>query len=103
VSRPVRLEDSVIENWLEANPRWRREGDRLVLVVGTADYPGAVALLQAQIPLAQRLDHHPIATVGYRELRLELWTHDRGGITELDLEYGEEFETLLARYHHLLS
>jgi len=55
------------------------------------------------VPLAERLDHHPVATVGYRELRLELWTHDRNGITQLDLDYGDGFEKLLAHYADLLS
>jgi len=103
VSRPVRLEDMVVEVWLEKHRSWRRDGDHLVRELRTRDYPSAVALLGAQVPLAERLDHHPVATVGYRELRLELWTHDRNGITQLDLDYGDGFEKLLAHYGDLLS
>lgn len=103
MSRPVRLEDMVVEVWLEEHRSWRRDGDHLVRELRTRDYPSAVALLGAQVPLAERLDHHPVATVGYRELRLELWTHDRNGITQLDLDYGDGFEKLLAHYADLLS
>jgi pterin-4a-carbinolamine dehydratase len=28
-------------------------------------------------------------------VRLVLWTHDRGGITRLDLEYADAFDRLL--------
>jgi 4a-hydroxytetrahydrobiopterin dehydratase len=103
MSRPARLEDGVVDQWVKAHGTWRRDEGHLVRVLPTKDYPGAVALLQAQVPLAQRLDHHPQATVSYRELRIELWTHDQGGITQLDLDYAEDFDTLLEGYAHLLS
>jgi pterin-4a-carbinolamine dehydratase len=69
----------------------------------TKDYRGAVALLESQVPLVEQLDHHPVATVGYCELRLEVWTHDQAAVTRLDLEYAQGFEELIKRYAHLLS
>ncbi len=69
----------------------------------TTDYRGAVTLLEAQVELAEAMDHHPVASVGYRELRLELWTHDRRAITQLDIDYAEGFEALLERFDDLLS
>jgi 4a-hydroxytetrahydrobiopterin dehydratase len=71
--------------------------------VRTKDYRGAVTLLDAQVPLAEGMDHHPVATVGYGQLRLELWTHVRRGITQLDVDYAERFEALLDEYEDLLS
>ena len=71
--------------------------------VRTKDYRGAVTLLEAQVALAEGMDHHPVATVGYCELRLELWTHVRGGITQLDVEYAEGFEALLEASDDVLS
>jgi 4a-hydroxytetrahydrobiopterin dehydratase len=103
VTRPSRLEHDVVNRWLELHPLWILEDGHLIGDVHTKDYPGAVALLQAQVPLAQGLDHHPTATVSYRELRLDLWTHDREGLTQLDLDYAEGFETLLEGYANLLS
>jgi 4a-hydroxytetrahydrobiopterin dehydratase len=52
--------------------------------------------VQAQVALAERLDHHPVVTLGYRKVRFELWTHDQGGLTQLDLEYAEGLDELLA-------
>jgi 4a-hydroxytetrahydrobiopterin dehydratase len=65
-------------------------------VLTTLDYPGAVRLVDAQVDLAEALDHHPLITLGYRTVRLELWTHDRGGITQLDLDYVQAFDDLVA-------
>jgi 4a-hydroxytetrahydrobiopterin dehydratase len=92
VKRPARLDDTVVDEWLKKHPLWRREGGHLLREVTTRDYPSAVALLSAQVPLAERIDHHPVATLGYCELRLDLWTHDRAGLTQLDLDYAQGFD-----------
>jgi 4a-hydroxytetrahydrobiopterin dehydratase len=96
VTRPALLDGSVVAAWLGEHPRWRAQGERLVSELTTLDYPGAVRLVDAQVDLAEALDHHPIITLGYRTLRLELWTHDRGGITQLDLDYAQAFDDLVA-------
>ena len=104
MSRPERLDDTVVASWLTGHPAWILENDHLVRELRTVDYPSGVAIVAAQVDLAQRLDHHPIATVGYRQVRLVLWTHDRGGITRLDLEYADAFDQLLeARFSSVLS
>ena len=104
MSRPERLDDDIVASWLTGHPAWILENDHLVRELRTVDYPSGVAIVAAQVDLAQRLDHHPIATVGYREVRLVLFTHDRGGITRLDLEYADAFDQLLeARFSSVLS
>ena len=35
---------------------------------------------------AERLDHHPNWTNVWAKVDVTLWTHDVGGVTELDLE-----------------
>lgn len=95
MTRPSRLADEVVDGWIETHPRWRREGGHLLLEVKLRDYATGAEVIRAQVALAELLDHHPIVTFGYRELRFELWTHDRDGITELDLSYGEGLDELL--------
>ena len=63
--------------------------------IDTIDYPSAVAIVGALVSTAEGLDHHPIITIGYRHLRFELWTHDRGGLTQLDLDYANALDLLL--------
>ena len=95
MSRPERLERHDVDAWLVEHPAWFLENNHLVRELKTVDYPSGVAVVAAQVDLAQRLDHHPIATVGYKEVRLLLWTHDRGGITKLDLEYADAFDQMI--------
>lgn len=95
MSRPARLEDDVVDEWREQHPWWRREGGHLVRELRTKDYPSSVEIVRAQVGLAQRLDHHPIVTLGYCALRFELWTHDRDGLTQLDLDYAAGLDSLI--------
>ena len=95
MSRPSRLDDDVLNQWLVRHRAWRLHDAHLVRELRTTDYPSCVALVQAQVEIAERLDHHPIVTIGYREVRVELWTHDRGGLTQLDLDYAEAFDELV--------
>jgi 4a-hydroxytetrahydrobiopterin dehydratase len=98
VTRPARLEPGVVGEWLKVHALWRVEGDHLVREFATVDYPSSVRILDDQVELAEHLDHHPIVTLGYCHLRFELWTHDRGGLTRLDLDYAEGLDTIVERF-----
>ena len=95
MSRPERLDDDVIVQWQRGHREWHVEDGHLVREVVTTDYPSAVRIVEAQVDLCERLDHHPIITVGYRTLRFELWTHDRDGLTELDLTFATQLDEIL--------
>ncbi len=96
MTRPALLDATVVDSWLVEHPRWRRDGAHLMAEFSMLDYPSAVRVVDAQVDLAEALDHHPLITLGYRHLRLELWTHDRGGLTQLDLDYAQAFDDLVA-------
>jgi 4a-hydroxytetrahydrobiopterin dehydratase len=96
VSRPALLDQAVVDEWLAKHPSWRIDEGHLVREIVTRDYPSSVRLLGAQIDLAETLDHHPIVTLGYRTLRFELWTHDRDGLTRLDLDYAQGLDEIIA-------
>jgi pterin-4a-carbinolamine dehydratase len=42
------------------------------------------------------MDHHPDVVVGYCRVRFELWTHDRAGLTQLDLDYADELDEIVS-------
>jgi 4a-hydroxytetrahydrobiopterin dehydratase len=90
------LDAAVVRAWIDAHPAWREEGSHLIREIETVDYPSGAQLIQAQVSLAEGLDHHPLVTLGYRRVRFELWTHDRGGVTQLDLDYAEGLDTIIA-------
>jgi 4a-hydroxytetrahydrobiopterin dehydratase len=46
--------------------------------------------------VAERMNHHPEWFNVYRTVRVELTTHDAGGITNLDVELARTMSTLAA-------
>jgi len=95
VTRPERLGEAVVRRWLAEHGSWRLDGGHLVREIATKDYASAITIAQGQIDIAERLDHHPLLSIGYRSLRVEVWTHDRDALTQLDLEYAQSFDALV--------
>jgi 4a-hydroxytetrahydrobiopterin dehydratase len=95
MTRPPLLEPETLNEWLTTHPQWLLAAGHLVREVATIDYPNSVRIIEAQVGLAEDLDHHPVILLGYRSLRFEVWTHDRGGLTELDLDYARGLDEIL--------
>jgi len=85
-----------VGEWLAEHPTWRLEEGHLIREFDTVDYPSSVTIVESLVATADELDHHPIITIGYRHLRFELWTHDRSGLTHLDLDYANILDSLLS-------
>jgi 4a-hydroxytetrahydrobiopterin dehydratase len=96
VTRPDLLDPVRVDEWLGEHREWQLRDARLVRVIRTTDYPSSVEIVAAQVEVAERLDHHPMVSLGYCEVTFELWTHDRGGITQLDLDYASALDDIVA-------
>ena len=95
--RPPRLTALALEDWLSAHPTWRLVDGHLICDWRAPSHREAAQLVLDQVPIADRLDHHAVVTLTYRDLRVELWTHDRDGLTALDLAYADAFDELLGQ------
>ena len=95
--RPRRLTDQEVDGWLAAHSSWRLVEGHLVSDWHLPSHREAAQLVIDQVPIADRLDHHAVITLVYRDVRVELWTHDRDGLTELDLAYAEALDVLTGR------
>jgi 4a-hydroxytetrahydrobiopterin dehydratase len=76
---------------------WRVEDSHVVREIATVDYPSGARLIEAQVQLAERLNHHPDIVLGYCRVRFEVWTHDQGGLTQLDLDYADGLDSLVGQ------
>lgn len=86
------LSDDVIARELGSLAGWRRDGDAIVRDYELADFVAALGLIAQIGALAERADHHPTLTNTYNRVRVELSTHDAGGITEKDVALAREIE-----------
>jgi 4a-hydroxytetrahydrobiopterin dehydratase len=86
------LSDDEIEAQLPA--AWDREGDEIVRTYEFDSYLDGVGFAAGAGGLAEEAFHHPTLTVEWREVTVELTTHDAGGITAKDIDLAERLDEL---------
>ena len=59
-----------------------------------ADFVAAFSFMTAVALCAERKNHHPEWFNVYKTVRVDLATHDAGGVTELDVELAREMDAL---------
>ncbi|MBX9626237.1 MAG: 4a-hydroxytetrahydrobiopterin dehydratase [Gemmataceae bacterium] len=78
-------------------PGWQLSDDGRRLVRGwrAADFPAALAFFGRVGEVAEAEGHHPdLHLTDYRDVRLELWTHAAGGLTENDFILAAKIDRL---------
>ncbi len=86
------LDDAEIAHRLDSLPGWRREGESIVREYELDDFVAALGLIAQVGALAERANHHPTLSNTYNRVRVELSTHDAGGITERDFALARAIE-----------
>ena len=83
-----------LATWLQERA-WAVEGDALERDWGFEDFAAALGFVNAVGGLAESQGHHPdVALHDYSRVRVRIWTHSAGGITENDLELAERVDEL---------
>ena len=90
----MKLEDSEINTWLAAHPKWERAGDMLHREFTLSSFPAAIAFVVRAGFLAEAADHHPDLDIRWCTVRVGLTTHDADGITKKDLALAEGLSSL---------
>ena len=89
------LGDDEVDAALAGSP-WRRIGGHLVLEHTFESFTAAIGFVDQVARLSEAADHHPDIDVRYNAVRLELWTHTTGGLTERDVALAGELAALLS-------
>lgn len=65
--------------------KWREENNTLVSNISFRDFKEVIRCVDAIANIAEEQGHHPDMLIhGYNQLRIILWSHDAGGVTEKD-------------------
>lgn len=86
------LDDSTVDRELAALPGWQRDGVRITRLYTFASFADAIAFVNRVAMLAEAADHHPDIHVAYDKVRLTLWSHDSGGLTERDFRLARRID-----------
>ena len=73
---------------------WSVEDGKLHKEYTFDDFAGAFAFMAGAALRAERMNHHPEWFNVYDTVRVDLSTHDAGGITMFDVELAREFDAL---------
>jgi 4a-hydroxytetrahydrobiopterin dehydratase len=95
--RAAKLTEAEIATALSTLPGWRFEGGKLHRGYRFNDFISAFAFMAGAALVAERMDHHPEWFNVWNAVRIDLWTHDAGGVTTLDVQLAQRMEELAAR------
>ncbi len=84
--RPSKLSPDQVQAALASLPGWEAANDRLHRTFIFADFIEAWGFMSRAALIAQAMDHHPDWSNVYKTVNVDLYTHDAGGITQLDIE-----------------
>lgn len=73
---------------------WAVDGTMLRKRYAFPNFAGALTFVNKVGELAEAADHHPDITFGWGYAELALTTHDRGGITEVDISLAASIDRL---------
>lgn len=94
---PTKLDDAAVTAQLATTPGWTRSGDKLTRTFELKDFVSAFGFMASCALVAERMNHHPEWFNVYRTVKVELSTHDAGGISMMDFELARAMSALAPR------
>lgn len=91
-----RLTEAEITASLRSLNDWRIENGKLHKEFRFKDFSEAFGFMTRVALIAEAMNHHPEWFNVYNQVTMELTTHDVGGISNLDFDFAERVERLIA-------
>lgn len=95
MTRPDLLSEEAIRNHLELLPLWESDGKKIMRTSILHDFVSAIGFINAIAIHAEAMDHHPeIRLYGWNKVDISISTHDKGGLTLLDMELAAKIDAI---------
>lgn len=85
------IDVSELKNWTRM-----KERDAITRTFQFGDFKAAFAFMTQAALKAEQMDHHPEWFNVYNRVVVTLTTHDRGGISEKDIELAQYMDSLIS-------
>ncbi len=89
-----KLSDTEIQAGLAARPGWTLVAGKLHREYKFTNFIQAFSFMTSAALVAERMNHHPEWFNVYGTVRVDLTTHDVGGISQLDFKLAEKMDAL---------
>ena len=93
-----KLSKSEIERQMTGLKRWRLIKGKLHRELGFKSFEDAISFMVRASLEISRLNHHPEWFNVYNQVRIDLVTHDVGGISNYDLILAKKLDGLASRF-----
>ena len=88
------LDEAELSEALERLYGWSVDGEAIKKRMTFPDFAKSLELVNRIGDLAEAADHHPDITFGWGYAEIALTSHDRGGITDVDIALAKQIDTL---------
>jgi 4a-hydroxytetrahydrobiopterin dehydratase len=79
------LSPEALATALETLPGWTHDRNTIAREFLFNSYEAGAGFAMQVCLVAQRIDHHPDVTIGWKRVLVTFTTHDSGGITAIDV------------------
>ena len=88
------LEQDDIDRRLSDLDGWEQDDKAITKEFDRGDFKGSVAFVNALLPAAEEMNHHPDLAISWSTVTLTISTHSEGGLTENDFQLAKRIDAL---------
>ena len=89
------IEQNELDYFIEKNPSWIIDKKTIKKEFIFDDFIHAFGFMSKVALLSEKMDHHPDWQNTYNKVKINLTTHDKGGITCNDINLAESIDKLI--------
>ena len=89
------IEKNQLDFFIKKNPSWLIEDKSIKKEFKFDNFIEAFGFMSKVALLSEKMDHHPNWQNTYNKVKIELTTHDKGGITKNDFKLAESIDKLI--------
>lgn len=89
-----KLSAAEAEQAVERLNGWEFDDDKLKKKFEFGNFATALEFINKVGAIAEGLDHHPDIKFGWGYAKIKTTTHDRGGVTDMDLALAEKIDAI---------
>ena len=89
------IEKNQLDYFIKKNPSWIIDKNTIKKEFLFDNFVDAFGFISKVALLSEKMDHHPNWQNSYNKVKIELTTHDKGGITINDINLAESIDKLI--------
>ena len=89
------INQTQLNNFINKNPSWIVDNKAIKKEFKFENFIDAFGFMSKVAILSEKMNHHPNWQNTYNKVKIELTTHDKGGITSNDTKLAESIDKLI--------